>query len=89
MIQNPKFKIIECGIDIFASSFFMLTRWEEYVNKIRDMHNRFPAYASLACKNNFLDRPIVNEYVEMLWNMLKFLGCKQEKKKRISTSFNS
>ncbi len=73
---------ITCGIDIFASSFFMLTRWEEYVNKTRDKHNRFPAYASLAYKNNFLDRPVVNEYVEMLWNMLKFLGCKQKRKKR-------
>ena len=75
-------KVINCGIDIFASSFFMLTRWEEYVNKTRDIHNRFPAYASLAYKNNFLDRPIVNEYVEMLWNMLTFLRCKQERKKR-------
>ena len=71
-----------CGIDIFASSFFMLTRWEEYVNKTRDKHNRFPAIESLAYKNNFLNRPVVNEYVEMLWNMLNFLGCKQERKKR-------
>ncbi|WP_281950366.1 polysaccharide deacetylase family protein [Nitrosophilus kaiyonis] len=73
---------IICGIDIFASSFFMLTRWEEYVNKVRDKHNRFPSYASLAYKYNFLDRPVVNEYVEMLWNMLKFLGINQERKKR-------
>ena len=71
-----------CGIDIFASSFFMLTRWEEYVNKTRDKHNRFPASASLAFKNGFLHRPVVNEYVEMLWNMLKFLGCKQERKRK-------
>ena len=63
-------KSITCGIDIFASSFFMLTRWEEYVNKIRDAHNRFPVTESLAFKNNFLDRPIVNEYIEMLKNML-------------------
>ena len=73
---------IVCGIDIFASSFFMLTRWEEYVNKTRDEHNRFPSYASLASKFNFLDRPIVNEYVEMLWNMLRFLGCKQKRRER-------
>ena len=83
LITNHQSPItITCGIDIFASSFFMLTRWEEYVNKTRDIHNRFPAYASLAYKNNFLDRPVVNEYVEMLWNMLKFLGIKQERKKR-------
>ena len=30
-------KII-CGINIFASSFFMLTHWEELVNKKRDKH---------------------------------------------------
>lgn len=61
---------IVCGIDIFASSFFMLSRWEEYVNKNRDKHNRFPAYESLAFKNNFLNRAVVNEYIEMLKNML-------------------
>lgn len=68
--NNQQVKTIICGIDIFASSFFMLTRWEEYVNENRDSHNRFPAYESLTFKNNFLNRPIVNEYVEMLKNML-------------------
>jgi len=72
---------ITCGIDIFASSFFMLTRWEELVNKKRDEHQRFPGKYSLAYKNNFLNRPVVNEYVELLWNMLKKLGIKQERKK--------
>lgn len=61
---------ITCGLDIFASSFFMLTRWEEYVNKTRDKHDRFPATASLAYKFQFLDRPVVNEYLQMLKNML-------------------
>lgn len=79
-IENSK--LVSCGIDIFASSFFMLTRWEEYVNKSRDNHNRFPANESLAFKQNFLDRPIVNEYVEMLWNMLEYLGVNQKRKKR-------
>lgn len=53
-------------LDIFSASFFMLTRWEEYVNKNRDAHDRFPATESLAFKQDFLDRPIVNEYVEAL-----------------------
>ncbi|MFJ5713879.1 polysaccharide deacetylase family protein [Neobacillus sp. NPDC093127] len=73
---------ITCGIDLFGSAFFMLTRWEEYVNKERDMHNRFPAKASAAYKNAFLERPIVNEYVEMLWNMLAHLGIEQARKER-------
>jgi hypothetical protein len=74
-------KII-CGIDIFASSFFMLTRWEEYVNKYRDEHKRFPGKESIAHKHNFLQRPVVNEYTEMLWNMLKRSGYKGERKQR-------
>jgi hypothetical protein len=79
-INNQNTKTIICGIDIFASSFFMLTRWEEYVNKTRDKHNRFPAYASLAYKHNFLDKPVVNEYVEMLKNILLHLGLNQKLK---------
>lgn len=77
---NEKLEILEssivCGIDIFASSFFMLTRWEEFINRYRDTHNRFPATESLSFKNDFLDRPIVNEYLEMLKNMLLFFDKK-------------
>jgi len=51
-------------LDVFALTFFMLTRWEEYVNPVRDEHNRFPATASLAFKQGFLDRPIVDEELE-------------------------
>jgi hypothetical protein len=71
---------IVCGIDVVASVFFMLTRWEEYVVGTRDAHQRFPATASLAFKYRFLDRPIVNEYAEMLWQMLCHLGCRQQRK---------
>jgi len=67
-LENIPKKIEE--LDIFSASFFMLTRWEEYVNENRDNHNRFPAYESLAFKEGFLDRPIVNEYLEELKAML-------------------
>ena len=73
---------IPCGLDIFSSAFFMLTRWEEYANRSRDAHGRFPAPESLACREGFLHRAVVNEYVEMLWNMLSYLRCGQERKKR-------
>ena len=75
-------KKIFCGVDIFASSFFMLTRWEEYVNRARDKHQRFSGEESIAFKNNFLHRPVVNEYAEMLWNMLVRLDYKGERKER-------
>ena len=73
---------IKCGIDIIASIFFMLSRWEEAALSVRDKHGRFPHYASLAYRHNFLNRPVVNEYAEMLWNMLKTLGYKQQRKTR-------
>ncbi|WP_299150192.1 polysaccharide deacetylase family protein [uncultured Dokdonia sp.] len=60
-------------IDIFAATFFMLTRWEEAVNTKRDVNGRFPARESLAVKNSFINRPIVNEYVELLWKAIKVL----------------
>jgi len=67
-LENIPKKLEE--LDMFSASFFMLTRWEEYVNKNRDEHNRFPATQSLAFKQGFLDRPVVNEYVEQLKSML-------------------
>lgn len=67
-------KRIVCGLDIFASAFFMLTRWEESVAKERDKHGRFPGKKSLAFKAGFLDRPVVNEYAELLWQMFARLG---------------
>ena len=65
---------IICGIDIIASAYFMLSRWEEYCHKNRDRHNRFLGNDSVAYRYNFLHRPIVNEYAAIIWNMLKHLN---------------
>jgi peptidoglycan/xylan/chitin deacetylase (PgdA/CDA1 family) len=65
--------LIETNIDIVASSFFMLSRYEEVVQDAKDEHGRFPAKASLAYKEGFLVRPIVNEYIELLWNWIEAL----------------
>lgn len=73
---------ITCGADILASTFFMLTRWEEYVNPVRDHHGRFPGHAAVAVQNNFIHRPVVNEYVEMLWGMLVYLGVEEVRRER-------
>lgn len=61
------------GLDIFGSAFFMLSRYEEVVLDDRDEHGRFPATASLAYRAGFLDRPIVDEYCEILWAVAKKL----------------
>ncbi len=64
---------IDLGLDVFGSVFFMLSRYEEAVGRDRDAHGRFPAAASLAGREGFLDRPIVNEYVEILWACMALL----------------
>ena len=59
--------------DLLASAFFMLSRWEETVVMARDHHDRFPATASVAYKQGFLGRPIVDEYALILQVWLKML----------------
>jgi hypothetical protein len=64
-----------CDIDIVATLFFMLSRWEEAIaDGPLDQHGRYPAARSLALRCSFLHRPIVNEYVETVWSMLLHLG---------------
>lgn len=46
--------------DIFAASFYMLSRYEEYFDFQADMHGRFSASLSLAHKNGFNDIPVVD-----------------------------
>jgi hypothetical protein len=85
LFGEPELTLSESGIktamDPIASAFFMLTRWEECVNPARDEHDRFPAIEALAVKHGFIDRPIVNEYAEMLRNMLDALGYSGKSKK--------
>jgi hypothetical protein len=65
--------VVVFNADIFAASFFMLSRWEEYGGKMRDDHDRFPATASVAYRQSFLDTPIVDEYAAILAEWLKAL----------------
>jgi hypothetical protein len=72
---------INFGLDIAGSIFFMLTRYEELVIHDRDEYGCFPARSSLAFQTNFLERPIVDEYIEILWTSMKRLIPNLERKK--------
>ncbi|MBK6931241.1 MAG: polysaccharide deacetylase family protein [Saprospirales bacterium] len=69
-----------CGIDLVASAFFMLSRWEEYVRPERDDYGRFPAASALAVRDGFIDRPVVNEYAALLLQLFHRLGWYPQKK---------
>jgi hypothetical protein len=58
-------------VDVFGSTFFMLTRYEELVVDERDGFGRFPAASSVAARGGFLGTPIVDAYVELLWDALQ------------------
>ena len=57
---------ITIGADLLGGVFFLLARLEELDPAERDAHGRFPATASIAAREAFLDRPLADEYVELL-----------------------
>jgi hypothetical protein len=73
---------ITMAIDVFGSSFFLLTGYEELVNVDRDIHGRFPAASSIGHQENFLHLPLVNIYLEILWTVMKRIWPRLERKKR-------
>lgn len=46
--------------DIFASSFYLLSRYEEYLPQVKDEYGRFLATESIAFKHGFLHQPVVD-----------------------------
>lgn len=64
---HPKYYI---PFDLFAASFYLLTRYEEYLPHRRDVHGRFDVRDSLAFQKGFLHKPVVDIYVEALKEML-------------------
>ena len=75
-------KHIELPFDLFGSAFFMLSRYEEATGQVVDMHDRFTAAGSLSHEAGFLNRPIVDEYVNVLWAAMKHLWPNLSRKQR-------
>lgn len=57
--------------DIFAASFYLISRYEEYLPHVKDEHERFPASESLAYQNKFLDRPVIDIWALKFGELLK------------------
>jgi peptidoglycan/xylan/chitin deacetylase (PgdA/CDA1 family) len=60
-------------IDIFGSVFFLLSRYEEVVSEARDHRDRFAGTGSFSHRFGLLERPLANEYLEILWASLQRL----------------
>ena len=57
--------------DIFAASFYLISRYEEYLPYVQDVHERFSAFESLAYKNGFLEKPVVDIWAFKFLELLK------------------
>lgn len=56
--------------DIFAASFYLLSRYEEYLPHVKDTEGRFPASASLAYQHHFLKEPVIDVWIARFGDML-------------------
>ena len=57
--------------DIFAASFYLISRYEEYLPHVKDIHGRYTAEQSLAFKYRFLEKPVVDIWAYKLLEALK------------------
>ena len=57
--------------DIFSASFYLLSRYEEYLPHVKDDLGRFPPKISIAFQEGFLEKPVVDIWVQKLLKSLK------------------
>jgi len=63
--------LLDVPFDLFAASFYLVTRYEEYLPHKVDSHERFPAEESLTFKNGFLEEPVVDQWALLFADVLK------------------
>ena len=59
------------GFDVFSASFYLVSRYEEYLPFVKDIHQRFQAENSLAYKHDFLQKPLINIWAKSLMQKIK------------------
>ncbi len=74
--------------DVFSASFYLLSRYEEYLPHVKDEHGRFSPKDSIGYQNGFLHRPVVDLWALKLLNKLeeRFPDIIRKKKKYAYTS---
>ena len=77
LIRIGKGYTINMTGDIISSTFYLLSR-EEIISVEKDQHGRFEVQSSLAYNRGFIRRPIVNEYVSLLNQIINFAFKKKD-----------
>lgn len=77
---------VHLPIDITGSIFFLLTRYEEAIcGAALDKHGRFPGRSTVVHRADLALRPLVDEWVELLWWSLKKMAPQLQRKLRTPT----
>jgi len=56
--------------DIFSASFYLMSRYEEYLEPSKDKFGRYPHQQSIAFKNDFLHLPLINLWAKAMQTQL-------------------
>ena len=56
--------------DIFSASFYLLSRYEEYLDNRKDKFGRYSHFDSIAFNKNFLHLPLVNIWAKELQHLI-------------------
>ena len=67
----PNDESCDIGFDLFSAIFYMVSRYEEYLPFTADQYGRFKASDSVAFQNNFLEKPIVNIWINIFKTVLQ------------------
>ena len=62
---------IDLPFDPLAATFYLVSRYEEYLPHRKDEHGRFNADQSLAYAEGFLDEPVVEQWADMIMSKLR------------------
>ena len=57
--------------DVFAASFYLISRYEEYLPHVKDQHGRYTATQSLAFRYRFLEKPVVDVWAFKLLKIIQ------------------
>ena len=63
------------GADWIASTYYLVTRYEEWQHPLRDVHGRYPGKNSLLNRLDWLQRPLVEAYSRQLRSLLEQTVC--------------
>ena len=64
-------KTADINFDVFSATFYLVSRYEEYLPHRTDKHDRYMHTESIAWRYGFLMKPVVNHWVLELANALK------------------